>query len=130
MNCFAHFLYGVHETAETATVAFAVFLCSRGLPSARRRGSWRAGASGRRRSGWTSSTPQWSGSTPITESSDGNYIFYGVREFGMTAIASGLALHGGFVPYTATFLIFMEYNTHIYIHGYGQALFTYNFKIL
>ncbi|MDB3993385.1 transketolase [Gammaproteobacteria bacterium] len=56
-----------------------------------------------------SNLTQWSGSTPITESSDGNYIFYGVREFGMTAIASGLALHGGFVPYTATFLIFMEY---------------------
>ena len=56
-----------------------------------------------------SNLTQWSGSTPITESGDGNYIFYGVREFGMTAIASGLALHGGFVPYTATFLIFMEY---------------------
>ncbi len=56
-----------------------------------------------------SNLTQWSGSTPITEKSDGNYIFYGVREFGMTAIASGLALHGGFVPYTATFLIFMEY---------------------
>jgi transketolase len=51
----------------------------------------------------------WSGSTPISESADGNYIYYGVREFGMTAIASGLALHGGFIPYTATFLIFMEY---------------------
>ena len=51
----------------------------------------------------------WSGSTPITESPDGNYIYYGVREFGMTAIASGIGLHGGFIPYTATFLIFMEY---------------------
>ncbi len=51
----------------------------------------------------------WSGSTPITQRDDGNYIFYGVREFGMSAIASGIALHGGFVPYTATFLIFMEY---------------------
>jgi transketolase len=51
----------------------------------------------------------WSGSTPITDKADGNYIYYGVREFGMTAIASGIALHGGFVPYTATFLIFMEY---------------------
>ncbi len=40
---------------------------------------------------------------------DGNYIFYGVREFGMTAIMNGIALHGGFVPYGATFLIFMEY---------------------
>ncbi len=51
----------------------------------------------------------WSGSSPISESADGNYIYYGVREFGMTAIASGIALHGGFIPYTATFLIFMEY---------------------
>ena len=51
----------------------------------------------------------WSGSNPITEQADGNYIYYGVREFGMTAIASGIALHGGFIPYTATFLIFMEY---------------------
>ncbi len=39
----------------------------------------------------------------------GNYIYYGVREFGMTAIMNGIALHGGFVPYGATFLIFMEY---------------------
>lgn len=39
----------------------------------------------------------------------GNYIHYGVREFGMTAIANGIALHGGFLPYTATFLMFMEY---------------------
>lgn len=40
---------------------------------------------------------------------DGNYVHYGVREFGMTAIANGVALHGGFIPYTATFLMFMEY---------------------
>ncbi|WPP00256.1 transketolase [Pseudomonas sp. HR96] len=39
----------------------------------------------------------------------GNYLFYGVREFGMSAIMNGIALHGGFVPYGATFLIFMEY---------------------
>ncbi len=51
----------------------------------------------------------WSGSSPITREADGNYIYYGVREFGMSAIASGIALHGGFIPYTATFLIFMEY---------------------
>ncbi|MCU8387329.1 transketolase, partial [Vibrio vulnificus] len=45
------------------------------------------------------------------EASDfsGNYIHYGVREFGMTAIMNGIALHGGFVPYGATFLMFMEY---------------------
>ena len=56
-----------------------------------------------------SNLTNWSGSTPITDKADGNYIYYGVREFGMTAIASGIALHGGFIPYTATFLIFMEY---------------------
>lgn len=39
----------------------------------------------------------------------GNYIYYGVREFGMAAIMNGIALHGGFIPYGATFLIFMEY---------------------
>jgi len=51
----------------------------------------------------------WSGSTPITKQADGNYIFFGVREFGMTAIASGIGLHGGFIPYIGTFLMFMEY---------------------
>lgn len=56
-----------------------------------------------------SNLTNWSGSMPITQQADGNYIYYGVREFGMTAIASGMALHGGFIPYTATFLIFMEY---------------------
>lgn len=39
----------------------------------------------------------------------GNYIHYGVREFGMTAIGNGIALHGGFIPYTSTFLMFVEY---------------------
>ena len=39
----------------------------------------------------------------------GNYVYYGVREFGMTAIANGLALHGGFVPYDATFMVFSDY---------------------
>ena len=52
---------------------------------------------------------QWDGCTPLTEQEDGNYIYFGVREFGMTAISNGLALHGGFLPYCATFLIFMEY---------------------
>ena len=52
----------------------------------------------------------WSGSKPITaEDADGNYIYYGVREFGMSAIMNGIALHGGFVNYGATFLMFMEY---------------------
>ncbi|VDR26811.1 Transketolase 1 [Raoultella terrigena] len=51
----------------------------------------------------------WSGSTAINHDSGGNYIHYGVREFGMTAIANGIALHGGFLPYTSTFLMFVEY---------------------
>ncbi|MGK6348593.1 transketolase family protein, partial [Klebsiella pneumoniae] len=51
----------------------------------------------------------WSGSKPINEDAAGNYIHYGVREFGMTAIANGIALHGGFLPYTSTFLMFVEY---------------------
>ncbi|GAJ70342.1 LOW QUALITY PROTEIN: transketolase [Vibrio sp. JCM 18904] len=57
-----------------------------------------------------SNLTMWSGSKSL-EASDfsGNYIHYGVREFGMTAIMNGIALHGGFVPYGATFLMFMEY---------------------
>ncbi len=52
----------------------------------------------------------WSGSKPLTRKDfSGNYIHYGVREFAMTAIINGIALHGGFVPYGATFLMFMEY---------------------
>ncbi|WP_434584054.1 transketolase [Klebsiella sp. R390] len=51
----------------------------------------------------------WSGSKAINEDPAGNYIHYGVREFGMTAIANGIALHGGFLPYTSTFLMFVEY---------------------
>ncbi len=52
----------------------------------------------------------WSGSKPITAAdASGNYIYYGVREFGMSAIMNGIALHGGFINYGATFLIFMEY---------------------
>ena len=66
----------------------------------------------------------------------GNYVHYGVREFGMTAIANGLALHGGIIPFTGTFLIFMEYarnavrmsalmgirNIHVYTHdSIGQG---------
>ena len=51
----------------------------------------------------------WKGSVSLKEDPAGNYIHYGVREFGMTAIANGIAHHGGFVPYTATFLMFVEY---------------------
>ncbi len=52
----------------------------------------------------------WSGSKPISaQDANGNYLYYGVREFGMSAIMNGIALHGGFINYGATFLIFMEY---------------------
>lgn len=52
----------------------------------------------------------WQDSKAITsKDASGNYIFYGVREFGMSAIMNGLMLHGGFRPYGATFLMFMEY---------------------
>lgn len=52
----------------------------------------------------------WSGSKALTaEDASGNYIYYGVREFGMSAIMNGVALHGGFINYGATFLMFMEY---------------------
>ena len=57
-----------------------------------------------------SNLTMWSGSKSLTaDDFSGNYIHYGVREFGMTAIMNGMALHGGFVPYGATFLMFMEY---------------------
>ncbi len=51
----------------------------------------------------------WQGASAIDHNPAGNYVHYGVREFGMTAMANGISLHGGFIPYTATFLIFMEY---------------------
>ena len=52
----------------------------------------------------------WDGCKGVSrEDANGNYIYYGVREFGMSAIMNGVALHGGFIPYGATFLIFMEY---------------------
>jgi len=51
----------------------------------------------------------WSGCKGINKQVDGNYVYYGVREFGMAAIMNGIALHGGFIPYGATFLIFSEY---------------------
>jgi len=73
----------------------------------------------------------------LDDTADGNYIYFGVREFGMTAICNGLGLHGGFVPYNATFLVFSDYarnairmsalipahNIHIYTHdsiGLGE----------
>lgn len=52
----------------------------------------------------------WKGCKGVSaEDASGNYMYYGVREFGMTAIMNGVALHGGLVPYGATFLMFMEY---------------------
>jgi len=80
----------------------------------------------------------WSGSVDVRQGDGrGNYVYFGVREFGMTAICSGLALHGGFIPYNATFLVFSDYarnavrmsalipthNIHVYTHdsiGLGE----------
>lgn len=80
----------------------------------------------------------WSGSVDVNDGTeDGNYIHFGVREFGMTAICNGISLHGGFIPYGATFLVFSDYarnavrmsalmatrNIHIYTHdsvGLGE----------
>jgi transketolase len=80
----------------------------------------------------------WSGSVNVNDGTEhGNYIYFGVREFGMTAICNGLALHGGFIPYNATFLVFSDYarnavrmsallpvrNIHVYTHdsiGLGE----------
>jgi transketolase len=60
-----------------------------------------------------SNLTKWKGSldaaTGDSAGGKGNYVYYGVREFGMTAIANGLALHGGFIPYDATFLVFSDY---------------------
>jgi transketolase len=56
-----------------------------------------------------SNLTNWSGSKQINAKQGGNYINFGVREFGMSAIANGMALHGGVLPYTGTFLMFSEY---------------------
>jgi transketolase len=80
----------------------------------------------------------WEQSVDVNEgTADGNYIYFGVREFGMAAICNGIGLHGGFVPYNATFLVFSDYarnavrmsalipahNIHVYTHdsiGLGE----------
>ena len=80
----------------------------------------------------------WSGSVDVNDGTeDGNYIYFGVREFGMAALCNGLSLHGGFIPYNATFLVFSDYarnavrmsallptrNIHVYTHdsiGLGE----------
>ncbi|HET9663082.1 MAG TPA: transketolase [Burkholderiales bacterium] len=51
----------------------------------------------------------WSGSRPVQRGSGGNYIYFGVREFAMAAMTNGISLHGGFIPYCATFLTFSDY---------------------
>ncbi len=57
-----------------------------------------------------SNLTNWANCQPISKDNPGgNYLYFGVREFGMTAIANGLSLHGGIVPFTGTFLVFMEY---------------------
>jgi transketolase len=56
-----------------------------------------------------SNLTNWSGTKVVTKQGGGNYLSYGVREFGMAAIMNGLAIHGGFIPYGGTFLMFSEY---------------------
>ena len=57
-----------------------------------------------------SNLTQWSGSKPVGREGGGNYLFYGVREFGMSAVMNGIALHGGLIPYGGTFLTFSDYS--------------------
>jgi len=57
-----------------------------------------------------SNLTNWSGSKTVTATQAGDYIHYGVREFGMAAICNGLALHNGFIPYSGTFLTFSDYS--------------------
>ncbi|MDH5370610.1 MAG: transketolase, partial [Gammaproteobacteria bacterium] len=56
-----------------------------------------------------SNLTEWSGYKPMISNEDANYVNYGVREFGMSAIMNGIALHGGLIPFGATFLMFSEY---------------------
>jgi len=56
-----------------------------------------------------SNLTMWKGSKPVTATEPGNYVYYGVREFGMAAITNGVSLHGGFIPYSGTFLTFSDY---------------------
>jgi len=56
-----------------------------------------------------SNLTNWSGSKPVTAAQPGNYLHYGVREFGMSAILNGIVLHGGYIPYGGTFLTFSDY---------------------
>ncbi len=56
-----------------------------------------------------SNLTEWSGYKPMDANEEPNYVRYGVREFGMSAIMNGIALHGGLIPFGATFLMFSEY---------------------
>ncbi|HFQ13283.1 MAG TPA: transketolase [Gammaproteobacteria bacterium] len=56
-----------------------------------------------------SNLTEWSGYKPMINNVEANYVNYGVREFGMSAIMNGIALHGGLIPFGATFLMFSEY---------------------
>jgi transketolase len=56
-----------------------------------------------------SNNTDWKGCKVLTRETPGNYMHFGVRDFGMTALTNGVALHGGFVAFSATFLMFMEY---------------------
>ncbi len=56
-----------------------------------------------------SNLTNWSGSKPVTRTEPGNYIHYGVREFGMCGAMNGISLHGGYIPYGGTFLVFSDY---------------------
>ena len=56
-----------------------------------------------------SNLTEWSGYKPMIDNADGNYLNYGVREFAMSAIMNGISLHGGLIPFGATFLMFSEY---------------------
>jgi len=57
-----------------------------------------------------SNLTNWSGSKTVTAGQPGNYVYFGVREFAMAAIGNGLAMHGGFIPYSGTFLTFSDYS--------------------
>jgi transketolase len=57
----------------------------------------------------SSNLTNWSGSTDVSATRAGNYVRFGVREFGMSAIANGIMLHGGFIAYCGTFLTFSDY---------------------
>ena len=57
---------------------------------------------------WSNLT-MWSGSKVVSRSAGGNYLHFGVREFGMAGITNGMSLHGGLIPYAGTFLVFSDY---------------------